>query len=107
APAAFAVRRHSGLLRGDAGPAADQEVVYGLTVHTPTLRAGRRPEEGTASTRLSRPAALACNHRACSVAGMSPSVENLDRRTARVLVGQPERPHNHEERGIDQCQMNP
>src|SRR6185437_16945285 len=55
-PPLFAVRRHSGLLRGDAGPAADQEVVYGLTVHTPTLRAGRRPEEGTASTRLSRPA---------------------------------------------------
>jgi hypothetical protein len=54
-PPLFAVGRHSSLLWGDPGPAADKEVVYGLTVHTPTLRAGRRPEEGTASTRLSRP----------------------------------------------------
>ena len=47
--------RHPGLRWSDPRPAAGQEVVHGLTVHTLTLRAGRQPGEGTASTRVGRP----------------------------------------------------
>jgi hypothetical protein len=58
-PPLFAVCWQPGLLRGDPRPAADQKVVYGLTVHTSTLRAGQQPEEGIASTRVSAPCHLA------------------------------------------------
>src|SRR5687767_9925916 len=56
-PPPLAVGRHPGLLRGEPGPAAGQEVVHSLTVHTSTLRASREAEEGTASTRASGPCA--------------------------------------------------
>ena len=51
-PPLLAVGRHPGLRRGDPSPAARQEVVHGLTIHTSTLRAGHQLEEGTASTRV-------------------------------------------------------